>query len=49
MYKPIATQWLDEHIPTEANARNNNTSIARQRISKRTALKLEAVFCVVCE
>jgi hypothetical protein len=30
----IARQRLGKHIPVGANARNNKTSIARQRISK---------------
>jgi hypothetical protein len=33
-YRPIARQRLGKHIPVEAYARNNRTSIARQRISK---------------
>jgi hypothetical protein len=41
---PIARQRLDNHIPTEANTRNNRTSIARQRISKHASLIIEAVF-----
>jgi hypothetical protein len=43
-YRPIATQRLGKHIPAEAKARNSVTSIARQRISKQTSLKLEALF-----
>jgi hypothetical protein len=41
---PIARQRLGKHIPAEANARNNRTSIAKQRISKHTSLTIEAVF-----
>jgi hypothetical protein len=41
---PIARQRLDNHIPAEANAPNNSTSIARQRISKHFSLTIEAVF-----
>jgi hypothetical protein len=33
-YRPIDKQRLGKHIPAEANARHNRTSIARQRISK---------------
>jgi hypothetical protein len=33
-YRPIARQRLDKHIPAAANARNNKTSIARQRRDK---------------
>jgi hypothetical protein len=41
---PIARQQLGKHIPVEANARNNRTSIAKQRISKHASLTIEAVF-----
>jgi hypothetical protein len=41
---PIARQRLGKHIPAEANVRNNRTSIARQRISKHTFLRIETVF-----
>jgi hypothetical protein len=34
MYRPIAKRRLGKHTPAGANARNNMTSIARQRISK---------------
>jgi hypothetical protein len=44
---PIATQRFGRHIPTQANARNNRTSIVRQQISKHTSLTIEAAFCVV--
>jgi hypothetical protein len=33
-YRLIARQRLGKHIPAGANARNDRTSIARQRISK---------------
>jgi hypothetical protein len=46
-YRPIARQRLGKHIPAGANALNNMTSIARQRISKHASLTIEAVFCVV--
>jgi hypothetical protein len=36
-HRPIARQGLGKHIPAEAYARNNRTSIARQRISKQTS------------
>jgi hypothetical protein len=35
---PIARQRLGKHIPAQAKARNNRTSIARQPISKHTSL-----------
>jgi hypothetical protein len=41
---PIARQRLGKHIPAEANARYNRTSIGRQRISKHACLTVEAVF-----
>jgi hypothetical protein len=41
---PIARQRLGKHIPVEANARNNWTSIAKQRISKHASLTSGAVF-----
>jgi hypothetical protein len=41
---PIARQRLGKYIPAEANAINNRTSIARQRISKHAFLITEAVF-----
>jgi hypothetical protein len=47
MYRPIARQRLGKHVPAKANARNNRTFIARQRISKHASLTIEAVFCVV--
>jgi hypothetical protein len=39
----IARQRLGKHIPEEANARNNRTSIARLRINKHAFLTREAV------
>jgi hypothetical protein len=33
-YRSIARQRLGEHIPAEANTRNNRTFTARLRISK---------------
>jgi hypothetical protein len=42
--KPICREWLGKHIPAEANARNNRTFIARQRISKQASLKIKAVL-----
>jgi hypothetical protein len=41
---PIARQRLGKHIPAEAKARNNRTSIARQRISQHAFLTIDAVF-----
>jgi hypothetical protein len=38
---PIARQRLGKHIPAEAYARNNRTSIARQRISKQAFSTIE--------
>jgi hypothetical protein len=43
-YRSIARQRLGKYIPAGANARNNRTSIARQRISKHASLTIEAVF-----
>jgi hypothetical protein len=43
-YIPIARQRLGKHIPVRANARENTTSIARQRISKHDSLTTVAVF-----
>jgi hypothetical protein len=40
----IARQRLGKHISPEANAHNNKTSIARQRICKHASLTTEAVF-----
>jgi hypothetical protein len=40
----IARQRPGKHIPAGANARNNRTSIAKQRISKHATLTIEAVF-----
>jgi predicted NAD-dependent protein-ADP-ribosyltransferase YbiA (DUF1768 family) len=37
-YRPIIMQLLDKPIPAEANAGDNRTSIARQRISKHASL-----------
>jgi hypothetical protein len=41
---PIARQRLGKHIRTEANARNNRMSNARQRISKHVSLTRVATF-----
>jgi hypothetical protein len=38
-HRPIARQRLGKHIPAGANARNNMTSIARQRTSKHAFIK----------
>jgi hypothetical protein len=43
-HRPIARQRLGKHIPAGAKARNNMTSIAKQRISKHGSLRIEAVF-----
>jgi hypothetical protein len=39
-YRPIARQRLGKHIPVGVNARNNRTSIARQRTSKHAFLTI---------
>jgi hypothetical protein len=44
MHRPIARQRLGKHIPSGANAGDNRTSIARQRISKHASLTIEAMF-----
>jgi hypothetical protein len=41
---PIASQRLVKHIPAEANALNNRTSIVRQKISKHASLTTEDGF-----
>jgi hypothetical protein len=41
---PIAIQRVVKHIPAEANARNNRTSIARQRYGKQTLSTTQDVF-----
>jgi hypothetical protein len=46
LYIHSARQRLGKHIPAEANARNNKTSIAGQRLSKHASLTIEAVFSV---
>jgi hypothetical protein len=38
---PIARQRLGKHIPVEAYARNNSTSIAKQRVSKQAFSTIE--------
>jgi hypothetical protein len=43
-HRSNARQRLGKHIPARANALNNRTSIARQRISKHASLTIEAVF-----
>jgi hypothetical protein len=43
-YRPIARQRLREHIPAEANVRNNRMSTTRQRINKYASSTMEAVF-----
>jgi hypothetical protein len=45
-YRAVVRQRLGKNIPAGANARNNSTSIARQRISKHASLRAEAVFSV---
>jgi hypothetical protein len=41
---PITRPRLGKHIPEQAHARNNRTSVARQWISKHSPLTTEAVF-----
>jgi hypothetical protein len=48
-YRPIARQRLDKHIPAEANARDNRTSIVKQRINKHASLTIDAVFSALSE
>jgi hypothetical protein len=43
-YRSIVRQRLGKHIPAGANACNNKTPIARQRISKHASLTIEAMF-----
>jgi hypothetical protein len=38
---PIARQRVGKHVPAEANARKNRTSIARQRSSKHASLTIQ--------
>jgi hypothetical protein len=38
---PIARQRFGKHIPAEANAQNNTTSVARQRSYKHASLTIE--------
>jgi histone acetyltransferase (RNA polymerase elongator complex component) len=42
-YRPTARQRLGKHIPAEANAHNNRTSTARQRMSKHASLTIETM------
>jgi hypothetical protein len=46
MYITVVWQRLGKHIPAEANARDNRTSIARQRTSKHASFTTKAVFSV---
>jgi hypothetical protein len=46
-YRPFAKQRLCKHIPTEAYARSNRTSIARQRISKQAFSTMQKL-CFLC-
>jgi hypothetical protein len=43
---PIDRQRVAKHIPSEANARNNRTSIVRQRGGKQALSTIQAVFSV---
>jgi hypothetical protein len=40
-YTPIARQRVGKHIPAEANARNNRTSVGRQRNCKHASVTIE--------
>jgi hypothetical protein len=46
----IARKRLAKHIPAEANARNNKTSISRQQTSKHASLTTEGLssLCGPC-
>jgi hypothetical protein len=41
---PVARQRVAKHIPAEENARNNRTSIARQRRGKQALSTIQDVF-----
>jgi hypothetical protein len=43
---PFARQRVAKHIPAEVNARNNRTSIAKQRRGKHSLSTTQAVFSV---
>jgi hypothetical protein len=43
---PIARQRVAKHIPSEANARSNRISIARQQRGKQAFSTIEDVFSV---
>jgi hypothetical protein len=43
----IARQRLMKHFPAEADARNNGTSVARQRCGKHSSSTIEVVFSVL--
>jgi hypothetical protein len=43
----IVRQRLGKHIPAEANASSNKSSIVREQVSKHASLTTEAVFYVV--
>jgi hypothetical protein len=43
---PIIRQRVAKHIPAETNARNNRTSIAKQRHSKQIFSTIQTVFSV---
>jgi hypothetical protein len=45
-YRPTAIQRRGKHIPAEAYARKNKTSVATERISKQAFSTIEAVFSV---
>jgi hypothetical protein len=44
MHRPIARERLGKHNPVGEKARDNGTSITRQRISKHASLTILAVF-----
>jgi hypothetical protein len=44
---PIARQRLGKHITSRANARDNRSTIARQRRGNHASSTIQAVFCVV--
>jgi hypothetical protein len=43
-YRPIDRQRLGKHIPAEANASNNRTSITRQQISEEAFSTTEMLY-----
>jgi hypothetical protein len=44
---PIARQRVAKHISSEANARNNRTSIAKQRRGKQALSTIQDMFSMI--